>query len=34
MNLCGETLTLDYFTLEHICDAAPTLIDCDLLQTV
>ena len=34
MNLCGETLTFDNFTLEHICDAALTLIHCDLSQTV
>ena len=30
MNLCGDTWTLDNFTLKHICDAAPTLIHCDL----
>ena len=30
---CYE-LTLDNFTLEHICDAASTLIHCDLSQTV
>ena len=34
MNLCGETLTFDNLTLKHICDAAPTLIHCDLSQTV
>ena len=29
-----ETLTFDNFTLKHICDAALTLIHCDLSQTV
>ena len=34
MNLCGETLKLENFTMKHICDAAPTLIYRDLSQAV